>query len=147
MMDAPQPPAANTLRQDIFPLGAKPWPDRYTYVPAVRVGNMLWISGTTGSDENGLITAPGDIVEQTREIFRKFDRLLRAAGGSCDDIVQTVDYYTTTENYTKTAAVRREFFRTARPTSTGVQVVGLLRKDALIEISAVAVLGSAASHA
>ena len=88
-----------------------------------------------------------DIVEQTREIFRKFDRLLRAAGGSCDDIVQTVDYYTTTENYTKTAAVRREFFRTARPTSTGVQVVGLLRKDALIEISAVAVLGSAASHA
>ena len=44
-------------------------------------------------------------------------------------------------------AGHREFFRTARPTSTGVQGVGLLRKDALIEISAVAVLGSAASHA
>jgi enamine deaminase RidA (YjgF/YER057c/UK114 family) len=61
-------------------------------------------------------------------------------GGSCDDIVQTTDYFTTTENYRATAAVRREFFKTAKPTSTGVQVTGLLREHALIEISAVAVL-------
>lgn len=118
----------------------KPWPARYTYVPALRVGNMVFISGTTATDDNNQIVAPGDVVEQTRQIFRKFERLLGAVGGSCDDIVQTVDYITTTENYKATAAVRREFFKTAQPTSTGVVVAGLLREGAVIEISAVAVL-------
>ena len=121
-------------------LGGKPWPEQYTYVPALRVGNMVWLSGTTGTDDSGKITAPGDIEEQTRQIFRKFDRLLRSIGSSCDDIVATTDFFTTTENYKRTAVVRREFFKTSKPTSTGVLVAGLLRKDALIEISAVAVL-------
>ena len=120
--------------------GDKPWPSHYTYVPALRIGNMVWLSGTTGTDDNGTITAPGDIAEQTRQIFRKFAKLLEAVGGSCDDIVQTHDFFTTTENYRATAAVRREFFKTSFPTSAGVLVAGLLRKDALIEISAVAVL-------
>lgn len=119
---------------------AGPWPERYTFVPAVRVGRTVFIAGTTAADETGRITAPGDIVEQTRQIFGKFERLLAAAGGSCDDIVQTVDYITTTDRYRETAAVRREFFRTARPASTGVLVAGLLREGAVIEISAVAVL-------
>jgi len=117
-----------------------PWPDRYTFVPALRVGRTVFISGTTAADDEGRITAPGDIVEQTRQISQKFERLLGTVGGSCDDIVQTVDYITTTENYRGTATVRREFFRTARPTSTGVLVAGLLREGAVIEISAVAVL-------
>jgi enamine deaminase RidA (YjgF/YER057c/UK114 family) len=118
----------------------KPWPSRYTFVPAIRTGNLVFISGTTGTDDDGRITAPGDIVEQTRQIFRKFERLLRSAGGSCDDIVQTVDYITTTENYSRTADVRREVFTRGFPTSTGVIVAGLLREGAVIEISAVAVL-------
>jgi len=116
------------------------WPERYTYCPALRVGNTLYISGTTGTDDAGVITAPGDIVEQTRQIFRKFERLLNAAGGSCADIVQTTDYITTTERYRETAAVRREFLKGAQPTATGVIVAGLLRQHALIEINAVAVL-------
>ena len=127
-------------QQPVF--GGRKWSERYTYVPALRVGDMVWISGTTGTDDDNKITAPGDIVEQTRQIFRKFERLLNELGGSCDDIVETTDFYLTTENYTGTAAVRREFFKKSRPTSTGVQVVGLLREGALIEISATAVLGS-----
>lgn len=122
----------------------QPWPAHYTYVPATRVGNMVWLSGTTGTDDNGVITAPGDIAEQTRQIFRKFEKLLNAVGGSCNDIVQTHDFFTTTDNYKATAAVRREFFTTAVPTSAGVLVAGLLRPHALIEISAVAVLRDAA---
>ena len=118
----------------------KPWPAHYTFSPAMRVGDTVWFSGTTGTDETGKITAPGDIVEQTRQIFRKFEALLQSIGGSCDDIVQTQEFFTTTENYKSTAAVRREFFKTAQPTAAGVMVQGLLRKDALIEISAVAVL-------
>ena len=132
------PASAPLIREPIT--GGKEWPAHYTYVPATRVGNMVWLSGTTGTDENGKITAPGDIAEQTRQIFRKFEKLLNSVGGSCNDIVQTTDFFTTTENYKATAVVRREFFTSAQPTSTGVLVTGLLRKYALIEISAVAVL-------
>ena len=127
-------------------LGDRPWPGHYTFVPAIRVGDTIYISGTTGGGDDGKITAPDDIAEQTRQIFRKFDRLLRSIGGSCEDIVSTTDHFTTTENYGKTAAVRREFMPNNRPTSTGVMVAGLLRKDALIEITAIAVLGSGAKR-
>jgi enamine deaminase RidA (YjgF/YER057c/UK114 family) len=122
--------------------GPDPWPPRYTFSPAVRAGNLLLISGTTASDKDGRIVAPGDIVGQTRYIFQKFEALLQAAGAGFEHIVQTTEYITTTENYARTAEVRREFFRDRFPTATGVIVKGLLREGALIEISALAVLPS-----
>ena len=120
--------------------GPSPWPARYTFSPAVRAGNLLFISGMTAGDESGTIVGPGDIAAQTRYIFEKFGRLLRAAGGGFEHIVETTDYVTTTANYARTAGVRREFFGERFPTATGVIVAGLLREGALIEISAVAVL-------
>jgi len=118
----------------------QPWPDRYTFSPALRVGQLLFIAGTTATDESGALVAPGDIVGQTRYIYEKFARLLQAAGAGFQHIVETTEYITTTENYRGTAAVRREFFRPPYPVATGVIVAGLLREGALIEISAVAVL-------
>jgi enamine deaminase RidA (YjgF/YER057c/UK114 family) len=120
--------------------GEAAWPARYTFSPAVRAGNLLFISGTTAGDENGRIVGPGDIVAQTRYIYRKLGKLLEAAGGGFEHIVQTTEYVTTTEGYGKTAEVRREVFKGRFPTATGVIVAGLLREGALIEISAIAVL-------
>ena len=116
------------------------WPERYTFSPALRVGNLLFISGTTATDEHGQLVAPGDIVGQTRYIYEKFAALLAAAGARLEDIVETTEYITTTENYRGTAEVRRAIFRPPYPTATGIIVAGLLREGALIEISAVAVL-------
>ena len=113
---------------------------RYTFSPAVRKGNMLFISGMTATDSKGNIVGRGDIVAQTRHIFEKMKELLTAAGGSFDDIVKTVDYITTTEGYKGTADVRREYFRNGFPAATGIVVKELLRPDALIEIDAIAVL-------
>jgi enamine deaminase RidA (YjgF/YER057c/UK114 family) len=117
-----------------------PWPDRYTFSPALRAGNLLFISGTTAGDETGAVVGRGDIVAQTRYIYQKIAGLLAAAGAGFEHVVQTTEYVTTTENYRATAAVRREFFRPPYPTATGVIVAGLLREGALIEISAVAAL-------
>jgi aminoacrylate peracid reductase len=121
-------------------VAAGPWPARYTFSPAVRAGTLLFISGTTAVDETGALVAPGDIVGQTRYIYRKFAALLAAAGGGLEHIVETTEYITTTEHYRGTAEVRREAFRPPYPAATGVIVKGLLREGALIEISAVAVL-------
>ena len=121
-------------------IAASPWPERYTFSPALRAGPLLFIAGTTAVDERGRLVGPGDIVAQTRFIYRKFAALLATAGAGFEHVVQTTDYITTTEGYRGTADVRREFFRPPYPTATGVIVKGLLREGALIEISAVAVL-------
>ncbi len=118
----------------------KPWPERYTFSPAIRAGNLLFIAGTTATDDAGTLVGPGDIVAQTRCIYQKFARLLAAAGAGFEHVVETTEFITTTDNYRRTADVRREFFRPPYPTATGVIVAGLLREGALIEISAVAVL-------
>jgi len=120
-----------------------PWPDKMTFSPAVRAGNLLFISGTTAVDENLNVVGKGDIVAQTRFIFQKFARLLEQAGASFDNVVETTEYFLTLEDYKRTADVRREFFKgPPYPAATGVLVAGLIRKDALIEIKATAVLGS-----
>ena len=119
---------------------AGPWPERYTFSPALRAGNLLFLAGTTAVDDKGQLVAPGDIVGQTRFIYQKLGKLLVAAGAGFEHVAETTEYVTTTENYRATADVRREFFRPPYPTATGVIVAGLLREGALIEINAVAVL-------
>lgn len=114
---------------------------RYTFSPGViKEGKLLFISGLTATDDQGNIVGKGDIVTQARVIFTKIGEILETAGATFDDVVKTVDYITTTENYRGTADVRREFFGTDFPAATGVIVAGLLRPDALIEIEAVAVI-------
>ena len=115
--------------------------DHYTFSPGVvKEGKMLFISGITATDDEGNIIGKGDIVTQTRAIFKRIEKILEAAGATFDDVVKTVDYITTTENYRGTADIRREFFKNEFPAATGVIVAGLLRPDALIEIDAVAVI-------
>jgi aminoacrylate peracid reductase len=116
---------------------------KLTYAPAVRVGNLLFVSGLTGVDpQTGNLVSPGDIVAQMRQIYKNLADILKAAGATPENIVQTTDYITTQENYKKTGDVRREFFGDSRPTSVGVVVKELLRPDALIEVSAIAVMDS-----
>ena len=125
------------IYQPIFPNDK--WPARYTFSPAVRVGNLIFLSGTTGTDDAGKIVGPGDIVAQTRRIFEKFSIILDSAGASLANIVETTDYFLSLEEYNKTAALRRELFKGPPwPAATGVVVSGLIREGALIEIKAIA---------
>ena len=117
------------------------WPARYTFSPATRVGNLVFLSGTTGTDDDGNIVGLGDIVAQTRRIFEKFSLILQSAGGSLSNIVETTDYVLSLEEYKKTAALRRELFKGPPwPAATGVVVAGLIREGALIEIKGIAAL-------
>lgn len=123
--------------QPIFPNDK--WPARYTFSPAVRVGNLIFLSGTTGTDDAGNIVGPGDIVAQTRRIFEKFELILKSAGAGLANIVETTDYFLSLEDYNKTAALRRELFKGPPwPAATGVVVSGLIREGALIEIKGIA---------
>ena len=117
------------------------WPARYTFSPATRVGNLVFLSGTTGTDDEGNIVGSGDIVAQTRRIFEKFSLILQSVGGSLSNIVETTDYVLSLDEYRKTAALRRELFKGPPwPAATGVVVAGLIREGALIEIKGIAAL-------
>jgi enamine deaminase RidA (YjgF/YER057c/UK114 family) len=118
------------------------WPRfaRYTFPPAVRRDNLLFISGMTAVDDDGRLVGEGDIAAQARFIYRQMGDVLAAAGAGYADVVKTTDYITTTDGYRETAEVRREIFGSNFPAATGVIVAGLLRPGALIEIEAIAVI-------
>ena len=116
---------------------------RYTFAPAVKKAGLIFVSGGTAVDRTtGEFVGEGDIVAQTRQIYKNMQEILEAAGASMADIVQTTDYITTAVGYKETANVRREFFGNSYPASTGIIISGLLNPKALIEIDAIAVVGN-----
>jgi len=118
------------------------WPRfaKFTFSAAVRADELVLLSGMTAFDETmQTLVGEGDIVAQVRYIYQKMATVLAAAGATMDDVVFTRDSVVNTENYAKTAAVRREVFGPTFPAATGVIVAGLLRPGALIEIDAIAV--------
>jgi enamine deaminase RidA (YjgF/YER057c/UK114 family) len=128
-------------RETICPESWRSIFQRYTFAPAVKQGNSIFLCGLTAVDfATGKFIGEGDIVAQTRQIFRNMQQVLEEAGASIKDIVQTTDYIITTEGYRETAQVRREFFGDDFPASTGIIVAGLLRREALIEINAIAIV-------
>lgn len=114
---------------------------RYTYSPAVRHGNTIYVSGLDAWGDGGGILCPGDMAGQLRVIYAKLAEILAAVGGTLDDVVQTREYVITFDDYKSTAAVRREVFREPFPAAVGVLVSGLVHRGALIELEAVAELG------
>lgn len=128
-----------TPYEPVYPNDA--WPEQFTFSPAVRLGNFVFLSGTTATDDQGRIVGPGDIVAQTRQIFHKFARILEHVGGSLANIIETTEFVLSLDDYKKTAQVRRELLKGPPwPAATGVVVSGLIRKDALIEIKGIAAL-------
>ncbi len=126
-------------KEMIYPKG---WDSyrRYTFAPAVKKAGFIFLSGHTAVNHNtGEFVGEGDIIAQTRQIYKNIQEILEASGASMADIVQTTDYITTTQGYKETANIRREFFGDSFPASTGFIVSGLLNPKALIEIDAVAV--------
>ena len=124
-----------------------PWLDvgRYTFSMAVEARGVVYISGQTTGEydaDAGRVVCKGGLVEQTRLIYEKLGVVLEAAGLGFQNVVKTVDYLdpVALPHYRQTAAVRREYLR-GPVASTGVCVQRLLRREALIEISAVAMTG------
>ena len=121
--------------------------DEWTFSPGViRRGNILCISGQTGTDEHGHLVAPGDIVAQTHQALSNIQRIVEAVGGGIDDVVKTTDFVTTTDRYKDTSDVRRAFWKSGFPAAAGIVVEELLPEGALIEVLAIAILPTQAKE-
>lgn len=113
-----------------------------TFALMTRGGDYVWLSGQTAHDEHGRIVGAGDVAAQARYIFSKIaNALAEHAGVGVQSIVRLTTYFVLPLDPALTSqywAVRREFFGSVPPASTGVQVCGLVTPETLIEIDAVA---------
>ena len=115
------------------------------YARAVRVGNFLYIAGTTAlshmSGDYHARRVPPTIDEQARLTLDNIRTLVEAAGGSIADIFKIVIMLKNPADYARLNAVRAEYFKENPPVSTCFQA-NLMREDILVEIEAVASLDS-----
>jgi reactive intermediate/imine deaminase len=112
------------------------------YSGALRVGDLLFISGTVALDEEGNLVGPGDLEAQTRQVFVNIERLLEAAGAGWGQVAMLTYYLADISRWSSVSALRREFLSEPYPAATAVEVSRLVNTDWLIEIEALAVLGS-----
>lgn len=104
-------------------------------------GSLLFISGQLAFDEDMALIGKGDIEIQTGQVLENIRKAVADAGGTMDDIVQVQVYVTDLTHFRKIHKVRLMYFHPDHlPASTLVKVAGLAHDDALIEISAMAVI-------
>lgn len=114
---------------------------RFAYSYAVEHAGIVWISGQVALTA-GDIVGIDDIEEQARVVFDNIDAVIRSAGGTLHDLVETTTYVTDRQYLAAVNAERcRRLSTGVPPTSTLIVVAGLARPEFLVEISAVAIVG------
>lgn len=119
--------------------GAK-WEDIVGYSRAVKVGNIIEVTGTVAVDENSLLVGKNDAYAQTKFIIEKIEKVLKNAGASLNDIVRTRMFVTDIKRWEEYGKAHGEFFKDIKPCTSLIEVKGLIAPEYLIEIEATAIL-------
>ena len=115
------------------------WEDKVGYSRAVRVGNIIEVSGTAAIDRDKIIS-PGNVQGQTEFIIQKIERALKEAGGTLNDVVRTRIYVTDISQWEAVGKVHGEYFKDIKPATTMIEVKSFIDPNFLVEIEATAIL-------
>ena len=126
------------MKRTLFSSGAK-WEDKVGYSRAVRVGNIIEVSGTT-SIKDGEFVGTGDVAFQTKTILDIIKTAIIALGGSLEDVVRTRMYITDIGLWEEVGEVHGTFFKAIKPATSLVEISALIDPNMLIEIEATAIV-------
>lgn len=125
-------------KRELFSSGA-PWENVVGYSRAVRVNNVIEISGTTAVDGDTII-GKNDVYEQAVFILNKIKKTLEDAGSRMEDVARSRMYVTDISQWEKVAKAHALFFKDIKPATSMVEVSSLIDKELLIEIEITAIV-------
>ena len=112
------------------------WEQIVGYSRAVRVGNRIYVTGTTATDETGSIVGVGDAYAQTIQVIKNIEKALQALGANLENVVRTRMFVTDISRWEEYGRAHGEFFREIAPATTMVEISKLIDAQMLVEIEA-----------
>ncbi len=125
-------------RTNIVPKEMEVIHQRFHYNPGVRAGNLLFIAGQVGRDDNLNVVEGKEA--QFVQAFENLKKVLTAAGAGFDDVVEMVTYHTDMRDLQLFIKVKDRYFTKGYPAWTGVGVTALAMPGLMVEIKCVAML-------
>lgn len=116
-----------------------PWEDIVGYSRAVRVGNIIEVTGTV-ADDKGTLVGKDDPFAQTKFALEKIEKALIDAGGSLNDVVRTRIFVTNIEQWEEIGRAHQLVFGEIKPCTTMVEISRFIGPDYLVEIEASAII-------
>lgn len=107
---------------------------------AVRIGNIIAVTGSAPTAEDGSVHCPGDVYEQSKRSLEIIQDVLEQAGGKLEDVIRTRIFLTDISKWKEAAKAHGEIFSQILPATTFVEVSGLINPEWMIEIEADAVI-------
>jgi len=120
--------------------------DRVAYTPAMRVGNLVFVSGQVAMSDDGEPLAIGNFREQGRIAFSRLQKVLEQAGSGLEHVIKVTIFLTDRAQFPELVELRREWLSAPYPADTTVIVESLVREECLIEVEAIALVPEAADR-
>ena len=118
------------------------WDAPFRYSQATRVGDLVFVSGQAALDADGQIVGEGDFAAQAACAFDNLRKVLEAAGSSLAQVAKVTIFLTDASNFPHILECRERYFQEPYPADSTIEVTGLAIPGLMIEIEAIAVVGS-----